>query len=39
MHFANAHFSIHKHGIKFRIFMEVKLEGLIKSIESIPSVE
>lgn len=39
MHFANEHFSIHKHGIKLTIFMEVKLERLIKSAEPIPSIE
>lgn len=39
MHFANEYFSIHKHGIKFIIFMEVKLERLIKSVEPTPRVE
>lgn len=39
MHFANERFSIHKHGIKFINFMEVKLERLIKCVELISSVE
>lgn len=39
MHFANERFSIHKHGIKFINFMEVKLERLIKCVELIPCAE
>lgn len=39
MHFANEHFSNHKHRIKFVIFMEVKLYRLIKCVGPTANVE